>query len=859
MSSIGYATIEIIPSMKDFRKRLSAPLSGELGAAGREGGKRYSAGLGAAVAGAGRLFAPLAAAAAGVGVVSFFKDAINGASDLNETATKVQAIFGSGTAAVNAFAAQGAKSLGQTKQQVLDASATFGTFGKAAGLSGTDLAKFSTGFAGLSTDLASFNNTSPEQAVEAIGAALRGESEPIRAYGVLLDDATLRNEALALGLIKTTKTALTPQQKVLAAQAAIYKQTGDAQGDFARTSGGLANQQRILSATFTDLKTGLGAQLLPVVVAATAGITNFVTGIQSGTGAGGAFRAVLDTVSAAVQPIGAFLTGTVVPALASFVQGMRDGSGVGGTFRAFLQGIGGALQAVTGFVQSNASSLLVLVGGVGAVVGALKLWSFATKAMAAAQVILNIALTANPLGLVLAGVVALGAGLILAYKKSETFRDIVNGAFAAVVGFVQGQLIPGVQAIVTAFRSFAATVAPIVLSVVGVVRGQLPQILTIGRQVFSTLETIVTAAFTAIRTTTTIALTAVRVVFTAGTAVVQALWSTFGAGLISTITGVLGGVLTTVRGALNVVQGVFRTFAALLTGDWSGVWAGIRQIVTGALLLVQGVVRTSLALVRGIAGAALDGIQGLFSAGWAAVTAVVRAAAGAITAAVAGLFGSVVGAVSSGLGAVRGLFSAGWSALAGIVSSAFGAVRDATSGGIGGVVRLVGSMPGRVVGALGDLGGLLFGSGARLIQGFADGVASRIAAVIAKVRSMAAQIKALLPGSPVKEGPLTSWNNGGAGKRLVGLLADGIDAGTPDAVASMRRLARQLDDPTASMAGLVGRRAVPASPRAAGGRGSADALGNRYELNLTAAPSIPTEQQLVRALSQFEAMQFAPA
>jgi hypothetical protein len=58
--------------------------------------------------------------------------------------------------------------------------------------------------------------------------------------------------------------------------------------------------------------------------------------------------------------------------------------------------------------------------------------SAATKAWAGAQALLNIALRANPIGLVITALAALVAGLILAYQKSETFRRIVNGAFEAV-------------------------------------------------------------------------------------------------------------------------------------------------------------------------------------------------------------------------------------------------------------------------------------------------------------------------------------------------------------------------------------------------------------------------------------------
>jgi len=195
-------------------------------------------------------------------VKSVVGPAITAASNMEESLSKVNVIFGKGAREVEKFATTAARQLGQSKQSVLDAAGAFGTFGKAAGLSGEDLAVFSNDFTTLATDLASFNNTTPEEAVQAIGAALRGEAEPLRRFGVLLDDATLRQEALTLG-IYDGKGALTAQQKILAAQAAIYKQTGDAQGDFLRTSDGLANSQRTLKAEFANLQVELGQKLLP--------------------------------------------------------------------------------------------------------------------------------------------------------------------------------------------------------------------------------------------------------------------------------------------------------------------------------------------------------------------------------------------------------------------------------------------------------------------------------------------------------------------------------------------------------------------------------------------------------------------
>ncbi|MDF2803055.1 MAG: minor tail protein, partial [Anaerocolumna sp.] len=50
----------------------------------------------------------------------------------------------------------------------------------------------------------------------------------------------------------------------------------------------------------------------------------------------------------------------------------------------------------------------------------------------AAQWLLNAAMAANPIGLVVIALAALGAGLVIAYNRSETFRNMVNGAFIAV-------------------------------------------------------------------------------------------------------------------------------------------------------------------------------------------------------------------------------------------------------------------------------------------------------------------------------------------------------------------------------------------------------------------------------------------
>ena len=213
---------------------------------------------------AGVVLAAVGAAASAM-AIKIGKESIQAASDLAESTSKIKVIFGASAEDIQNFAASAAKSLGQTRTQAQDAAATFATFGKAAGLTGKDLTKFSTEFVKLASDIASFNNTSVDQAITALGASLRGESEPMRAYGVLLNDATLKAKALEMGIYSGTGT-LTAQQKVLAAHQVVLSQTKDAQGDFARTADGMANSQKILTARLEEAKITLGQALLPIAL-----------------------------------------------------------------------------------------------------------------------------------------------------------------------------------------------------------------------------------------------------------------------------------------------------------------------------------------------------------------------------------------------------------------------------------------------------------------------------------------------------------------------------------------------------------------------------------------------------------------
>jgi hypothetical protein len=196
------------------------------------------------------------------GVAAAGYKVVQSASDLNESISKSNVIFGSSAKAIQAWAATADQALGLSQTAALEAAGNFAILGQSAGLTGAELATFSTDLTGLAADLASFNNTSTDEAITALAAGLRGESEPLRRFGVLLSENAVQAKAMEMGLAATAK-ELTDQDKVLARNALILEQTTLQQGDFARTADGAANQQRILSAEIENSRAKIGEGLLP--------------------------------------------------------------------------------------------------------------------------------------------------------------------------------------------------------------------------------------------------------------------------------------------------------------------------------------------------------------------------------------------------------------------------------------------------------------------------------------------------------------------------------------------------------------------------------------------------------------------
>ncbi len=223
--------------------------------------------LGANFAKVGKNIAKVTAGIAiglGAAIASQIKPAIDAASDLSESINAVNVSFGDAAEGVLKLGENAARGLGLSKTELFGISVQFSAFAKTIAGEGGDVVKVVDDISNRGADFASVFNLDVSDALAKFQSGLAGSSEPLRAYGIDVSAVTIEAYALANG-IGDGSGKLTEQEKILARYGAIMEQTEGVTGDFANTSDGLANQQRILAATIEDTRAEIGEKFMPIM------------------------------------------------------------------------------------------------------------------------------------------------------------------------------------------------------------------------------------------------------------------------------------------------------------------------------------------------------------------------------------------------------------------------------------------------------------------------------------------------------------------------------------------------------------------------------------------------------------------
>ena len=197
-------------------------------------------------------------------IINFAKGSIEATSHLTELDSKARVVFGDTFPQVQKQVKSIAQEVGRASTAVLQFTADIGAIFDAVGLSKKNLGEMSTTIAKLAIDLASFVNSSDEEAFQALQSGLVGMVQPLRRFGVVLTEENLKQYLFTKG-VKDNYDKLNEAQKVLVRYAFILDHTKTAQGDAARTAESFANESRRLQGEVQSLQEQIGKDATPVL------------------------------------------------------------------------------------------------------------------------------------------------------------------------------------------------------------------------------------------------------------------------------------------------------------------------------------------------------------------------------------------------------------------------------------------------------------------------------------------------------------------------------------------------------------------------------------------------------------------
>ena len=305
------------------------------------------------------------------------------ASDVQESFNKVDVAFKTSSFLVKEFAKTTLQSFGIAEGSALDMAALFGDMATGMGIGTNAASKLSISLVGLAGDLASFKNMNIKEVTTALNGVFTGETESLKRLGIVMTEANVQAYALSQGIRGNIK-KMTQAEKVQLRYAYVLSVTKNAQGDFARTQKDSANQMRIFSEGVKQLSASFGKILLPL-------FTKIVTKVND-------LIKVFSNLSEANKTVILIIAGVTA--------------------------VIGPLLFTMGILSTVA--IPAIITGLGLMSKALMFSIGLVKAF-------TVALLSNPIGLVVAGVAALGFGLVklaqyLTDSNSawETFKNMLK-------------------------------------------------------------------------------------------------------------------------------------------------------------------------------------------------------------------------------------------------------------------------------------------------------------------------------------------------------------------------------------------------------------------------------------------------
>lgn len=254
--------------------------------------------------------------AAGLSIAAFTKftkDCIEVGSNVTEVQNVVDTAFKDLSGQADQWASNAMTNFGLSELSAKKYMGVFGQMSNAMGITGQAALDMAEDVTGLTGDVASFYNLSTDEAYTKLKSIWTGETETLKDLGVVMTQTNLDQYALNNGFGKTTA-KMTEQEKVMLRYQYVTSALSNATGDFVKTQDSWANQTRILTLRFQQLKASLGKGFIALFTPILRGFNNLLAGLQK----------VADGFSSFVQMLTGADVSTSMGSISSDIAGIGD-------------------------------------------------------------------------------------------------------------------------------------------------------------------------------------------------------------------------------------------------------------------------------------------------------------------------------------------------------------------------------------------------------------------------------------------------------------------------------------------------------------------------------------------------------
>lgn len=356
-------------------------------------------------------------------------------------------------------------------------------------------------------------------------------------------------------------------------------------------------------------------------------------------------RGSLEQLKGSLETAGIMIGQVFLPGVRAAVDQLNEWLGV------FLE-LSPETQRWVGIIAAATAGVLLLAAGV--IKAGLAITNFARGLSAVSAL-----LAANPVILVAAALIALGVAFVIAYQRSQEFKD-----------FIDSQVFP-------IFEPLKA----LVMSLVDAIVQNWPKILATAKQVWGEIGPTVMQALKVVVGLISINLALMVAQIKIALALIQMIWDKWGDEIIlivKTLWKILGPMI---RAGLRTIQGIIDLVMGILTGDWSRAWNGIKNILGGAVDSMKAQVKGAMEALKLIMKLAFSALVNIVTSGGSLIVSAVKAIPGKIQALV-GLFVAAGKAIINGLvdgfksatGFAGDVASGIWDVLRGMINSAIDSI-----------------------------------------------------------------------------------------------------------------------------------------------------------------------------------------